>query len=378
MMRSSIGGRGASLEAAIAEAARLIAPSRSAVIAGLGADVAGARAVVMLADRIGAVIDHMHSSALLRDLDVMREYGLMLTTPNEARLRGDVILLVGDGLAEAGLPDIWPDLRTHALAPPAAADAQRRIFWLCPGEMARLGRHSLDRETGVKIETTPGDAEALPALLAALRARVNGRPLALAGAGLREIDALATALQSATFGIAVWSATQLDALAIEMLCGLVTDLNARTRFTGLPLAPSDNAVGVLQVCGWMTGLPMRTGFARGFPEHDPWRFEADRLVNSGEADCALWISAYQAAPPRWERAIPLIALTAARTKFPRTPEVHIAVGRPGVDHDCVEHLARTATLAPVAASQASEAPSVADVIGRLVAALDGEAGAAPC
>jgi len=302
----------------------------------------------------------------------------MLTTPNEARIRGDVVLLVGDGLAEAGLPDIWPDLRTHALAPPAAAGARRRILWLCPDDMARRGPLSLDRDAGVAIEATAGDGDALPGLLAALRARVNGRPLALSGAGLREIDALAAALQSATFGIAVWSATRLDALAIEMLCGLVTDLNAKMRFTGLPLAPADNAVGVLQVCGWMTGFPMRTGFARGFPEHDPWRFEADRLVNSGEADCALWISAYRAAPPQWERAIPLIALTAARTEFPRAPEVHIPVGRPGVDHDSVDHLARAATLASVAASQASDAPSVADVIGRLVAALDDKAGAPSC
>ena len=26
--------------------------------------------------------------------------------------------------------------------------------------------------------------------------------------------------------------------------------------------------------GWMTGFPPRTGFGRGYPEHDPWRFEA--------------------------------------------------------------------------------------------------------
>jgi formylmethanofuran dehydrogenase subunit B len=366
------------LEAAIAEAARLIAQSRALVIAGLGADVAGARAAVSLADRVGAAIDHMHSSALLRDLDVMREYGVMLTTPNEARLRGDVVFLVGDGLSDAGLPEVWPDLRTHALASPAAAGARRRILWLCPGDTARRGPLGVDRGGGVEIETVSGDAEALPGMLAALRARVNGRPFALTGAGLREIDGLATALQSATFGVAVWCAARLDALTIEMLSGLVADLNARTRFTGLPLAPGDNAAGVLQVCGWMTGFPMRTGFARGFPEHDPWRFEADRLVNSGEADCALWISAYQAASPQWERVVPLIALTGARTEFARTPEVLIAVGRPGVDHGGVDHLARTATLAPLAASQASDAPSVADVIGRLVAALDGQAGAAAC
>ena len=79
------------------------------------------------------------------------------------------------------------------------------------------------------------------------------------------------------------------------------DLNAPTRFSGLPLAPADNAMGVLQTCGWMTGFPMRTGFGRGFPEHDPWLFDGQRLVDSGEADCVLWISAYRAAAPAMAR-----------------------------------------------------------------------------
>ena len=79
----------------------------------------------------------------------------------------------------------------------------------------------------------------------------------------------------------------------------------------------------------MTGFPMRTGFGRGYPEHDPWRFDATRLVESGEADCALWISAYRAAAPDWRRPLPMIALTGADADFRHAPRVHIDVGRPG-------------------------------------------------
>ena len=49
------------LDAAIAEAARLLGASRLPVIAGLGTDVAGARAAIALAQRLGGVVDHMHS-----------------------------------------------------------------------------------------------------------------------------------------------------------------------------------------------------------------------------------------------------------------------------------------------------------------------------
>jgi formylmethanofuran dehydrogenase subunit B len=200
--------------------------------------------------------------------------------------------------------------------------------------------------------------------------------VALTASRVSEIDAIAAMLQSSTYGVAVWSAADLDALSIEMLCGLVKDLNAKTRFTSLPLAPGDNAAGVQQVCAWMTGLPARTGFARGFPEHDPWMFEAERLVESGEADCVVWISAYRAETPRWRKPFTLIALTDASAEFLTTPAVQIEIGRPGVDHDGVDYCAPMATFASRSASNPSHKPSAADVIGMLAAALDGEAGGA--
>ena len=95
-----IDGSPAELAAATAQAARLLGASRLPVIAGLGCDIAGARAAIALARRLGGVIDHMHSDALLRDLDVAREAGMMVTTANEARLRADTVLAAGPGLDE--------------------------------------------------------------------------------------------------------------------------------------------------------------------------------------------------------------------------------------------------------------------------------------
>ena len=65
----------------------MLAASRVPVVAGMGADIAGARAAIALAERIGAAVDHMNSDAVLRDVEVMRTGAMMLTTPNEARLR---------------------------------------------------------------------------------------------------------------------------------------------------------------------------------------------------------------------------------------------------------------------------------------------------
>jgi len=352
MAEAWIRGKPVTIEAAADDAARLLAASSMPVIAGLGTDVAGARAAIALARQVGGAIDHMHAAALLRDLDVMREGGMMTTTPNEARLRADLVLLVGPALTRA-----WPELPARLLY--ALAGKTRRIVWLCGGD---------DADTiGVPVERVGADAAELPVLLASLRARCAGRP---GGQSAYPLDALAADLAKVKFGVAVWSADALEALTVEMLCGLVCDLNETTRFSGLPLAPGDNAIAVREVSGWLTGLPPRTGFGRGDGEHDPWRFDAVRLVDSGEADCAVWISALSPTKPAWQRTLPMIVL-AQDAALCDTAAVAFAVGCPGVDHDSVSYAPTTGTLAPQLVERASQAASVADVLGRIAARLPG-------
>jgi formylmethanofuran dehydrogenase subunit B len=361
-MAAWIDGKEVTPEAAAREAARVLAVARLPVFAGLGTDIAGARAVLALGRRLGAAVDHMNADALLRDLDVMREAGLMVTTPNEARLRADLLLFVGQG------PAVHLDLSARLLdAPPG-----RRTVWICPPRKSAL----LDDHKSAIRAIGGGPAE-LPGLLALLRARVLGRAVTAASRTIKAIDVIAADLKAARFGVAVWSAEDLDALTIEMLCALVDDLNAGTRFTGLPLACADNARGVLAACGWTAGLPMRTGFGRGCPQHDPWRFDATRLVDSGEGDAALWISAYRAAGPSWKRDVPMVALTARDAAFRSPPRVLIEVGRPGIDHDAVEFRSESGTLMPIAAGRPSEQVPVARVIAEIDSAL-GAAGGPPC
>src|SRR5262249_20468168 len=280
--------------------------SRCPLIAGLGTDVAGARAAIGLAERIGGAVDHMNSAVLLRDLAVVREAGLMLTTPSEARAGGGMVLRGRPGLGQ----------ESAEIADWSHGEPARSTVWLCPG---RAAKHNAIKSIG-------RDPAQLPILLAALRARLAGRPAGKIDVPAKAIDDLATQLKAARFGVAVWSAAGLDALVIEMLCGIVADLNADTRFSGFSLAPGDNAIGALQACGWMTGFPMRTGFGRGFPEHDPWRFDGARLAAAHETDCVLWISAYRTAMPEWKASAPTIALTTGDAIPRPRPAVQIEVG----------------------------------------------------
>lgn len=338
MAEAAVAGRAVSLDDAVAEAAALLGRGRVA-IGGLGADVAGVEAAIRLARRLGATVDHAHAAPALRDLSVMRQAGWIVTTPLQARARADVVVLVGDDLDAD-----WPGLEARLLLgqpPPLFPDAPRAVLRL-------------------------GGADVLGPL-AVLRAHLAGRavavppPLAEAAARLRE----------ARYAVVVWSAARLDVLAIEMLCGLIDDLNATTRCAGLPLAPPGNAAGAMQAAAWLTGLPLPLGFdgPGGVARHDPWRHDAGRRIGDGQADAGLWISAIEATAPAWSDAVPTVALTAAGTAFARPPAVAITVGRPGVDHDSVLFEPDLGALGARPASAPSAAPAAAAILARIAAAL---------
>jgi len=118
----------------------------------------------------------------------------------------------------------------------------------------------------------------------------------------------------------------------------------------------------------MTGFPPRTSFGRGYPEHDPWRFEAKRLVESGETDAVLWISAYDGEAPPWKsNGLPVVTLAPKGAKPGRG--LHIKIGRPGEDHDALEFSQAIVAFALTKASAPSGAPSVASAIAAINARI---------
>jgi formylmethanofuran dehydrogenase subunit B len=241
---------------------------------------------------------------------------------------------------------------------------RRQILWIgAEGEEESL--------SSLASEKIAGRSEALPGLIAALRTCNGGRRVSLSASEKRALDAIAERLQQTKFGVVVYSPSSLDVLAIEMLAGLVADLNKSTRFSTISVGGSGNAETSMQTAGWMTGFPVRTGFGRGFPEHDPWRFDAARLLETGEADALVWISC-DTELPAWASFTPLVALTGANSTVAKA-KVHIIIGQPGRDHDGVQFARETQSLAWRRASHASDLPSAAAVLDAIVASLPHQA-----
>jgi formylmethanofuran dehydrogenase subunit B len=336
-------------EAAIARAATLLAASRFPVVAGLQTDLAGSAAGIRLAMKLGGALDHAGAAAGLADAAVLQDAGLMLVSPGEARRRADTLLVVGAEPQRA-----WPELGEFFDLEGGTA---RRVLFLSQSGIA-------DPHGGTELSVPGGIA----GIVAALRARVNGRPVA-ADVDRAGWDLVAEALRATKYGVAVWTPGELDALGVEQLVGLVKDLNEGTRWGGLSVPADPSAVGAGMAAGWMTGFPLRVGFGRGYPEHDPWRFDARRLVESGEVDAAVWISAFGEPAPDWlgDVVCVILADTALRARPPSA--VVLPVGRPGVDHDGILFERRTGTLAECLASRPSARPSAADVLDRITQSL---------
>src|SRR5271166_5156298 len=109
MSHATLDGAPIAIEDAYERAARILEAAKFPLIAGLGADAAGARAAILLAERLRGAYDHLASDAILADLDVLRSFAMFTTTPNEARLRADVVLLMGPRLA-ARSPELFERL----------------------------------------------------------------------------------------------------------------------------------------------------------------------------------------------------------------------------------------------------------------------------
>jgi formylmethanofuran dehydrogenase subunit B len=348
---------------AIGVAARILQQSRLPVIGGLATDIDGARGALELADRTGGVIDHRGSEALFRDLTALREIGTMTTTFSEVRNRADLLLIVG-----AGPP--MPRFLERCFADLPALFSQnsptRRLVRLGPPG-------SLDLPPGVKASHIVCALEELPATVASLRALLLGR--IGKDQGSSELVELVALLRSARYSVIAWSASQLPAdsgdLIVLSLVEIVRELNRAGRAAGLPLGGAENLTGVHQACLWQTGHSMRTSFGTGVPRHDPLLYAAERLLESGEADAAVWVSALSdSPPPALPPELPLILLAPRGLEPAPEPAVFLPVGRPGVDHAGQIFRGDGVVALPLTALRSSAVPSAGSTLKAITRAIE--------
>lgn len=362
----SIDGQPASLDAAVAAASTRLAASRQPLFAGLGADVAGARALYPLACATGAIVDTAGSDALMHGLRALQDRGQFTTTLAEVRTRADVIVFVG------GLPTAIAPLIGERLGIGDPQVAQRHVVVIGPeaGDEATLAGWA---GAGITTETIAlqGDLFDTAALLDALVAR---RPAMAAAPVPPALRALADRLHAAQYAVLVGSPPRLPAqgaLIVEVMHRIVGELNRKTRAAALWIGGGNGVATANQVFAWLSGVPMRSRAGPRGLEHEPLRFGTTRLLAQGAVDALLWVASFDAESSPPDTTLPTVVLghpaLAARCTKPGT--VFIPVSTPGIGS--AGHVFRTdgTVLMPLHAVRSDGLPTVAEVARRLLQAL---------
>ncbi len=363
--RAWVDGRPAALDDALAAAAQRLAGWRQPLIGGLGTDVAGARALFRLAARIGAICDHADGRGLMHGVRAQQDRGLYYATLGEVRDRADLIVCAGTSVS-----DHYPGFFSRIGLDDDASPCTRLVFLDAPAPIPATA--GLPSRCDVRTVHAAGDLFADLQQLGAL----VGQP-DRAGADA-DLAALATELLAARYAVLVWEAATLPehgALIVEALARIVDTLNRGTRAAMCSLGGGDGAYSVNQAFTWLSGLPLRTRVAHDALEHDPHRFDAQRLIDRHGSDGVLWVSSFRAdrLPPA--TALPRIVLgppaMAQRLVDAGNVEalVFIAVATPGVN--APGHLFRTdgSIVVPLEPLVDDGLPGVAEVVARWEALL---------
>lgn len=371
-MPPMVDGRPVEQAVALERAAAILAQARAPVFA-VAADVAGARAALRLADRLGGVIDHPDSDGLFLNLRILQDSGSLTTTLSEVRNRADVVLMVGAD-PRLALPRFFERCLDPRQTLFQDKPIERRLFRLGPSttEQDPIPPHPDVTELSCAVEH-------LPQAIAAINALLRGGHVAAAGVPGLDPDRLGQIvdrLKTARYAVVAWTPASLVHAGGELigrgLLDLVRHLTLSTRASLLALGGGGNVLGVNQVCLWQTGYPLRTAFGRGVPEHDPYRFAARRMVAQGEADALVWISAFAEAAPPTGTEVPTIVLAPAVVEAARGVAACIPVGTPGLDHGGQMFRTDNVVSLRVSAQRRTALPQVGAVLGAIETRLQGE------
>lgn len=348
----TVDGAPAALEQALDAAARRLAASRQPLLAGLGCDVAGARALYPLACATGAIADAAGGDVLTEGLRALQDRGQFTTTLAEVRTRADLLVFVGaPPLAES------PRLRERLGLAESRGFARHAVVLGAPAAPAAAWAGP---DLTVESVLADGDLfESLAMLAAMLGGRLPG-PAAL--------QPLAARLRASRYAVFVGAAARLPApaaLAIETVHRIVHRLNHATRAAALWVGGGKGASTANQVFAWLGGLPLRSRAGPHGLEHDPQAFATTKLVADRAVDLLLWVSAFdgEARPP--DTDLPLVALAqpAQAAALARPGAVVIPVATPGIGQP--GHLFRTdgTVMLPLRALRDDGLPGV-DTVAR--------------
>ncbi len=314
-----ISGQPASVEDAVAEAARILVEARFPITYGLSDTTCEAqRQAVAITDMVRGNIDTTTSVCHGPSGLAFQGIGESTMTLGEVKNRADLVVYWGGNPAES-----HPRHFTRYTVTPKG-------MFMPNGKKDRtvvlvdVRRTPSAPVANIFVQLKPGkDFE----LLWALRARVKGREIKanigeITGVPLTVIDDLAQRMKSCRYGVLFFgmglTMTRGRHFNSGALLALATDLNEFTHFVAKPVRGHGNVTGADNVMSWQTGYPFGVNFSRGYPRFNPGEFTTVDTLSRGDADAAMIIASdpasnFPKAAIAHLRRIPVITLDTKST-----------------------------------------------------------------
>ena len=335
----------ATLQQAIAHAAKLLKKSKQPIFSGLGTDVAGFRSLNILAEKTNATLQHMNAKSMARNLIVLQSSGWQTTTLTEVKNRADVIVCFGDiATHNPRFFERFVDCDGMFVT----AKNRQVIMFVNAENNAHIKSDALEASIYAAVRAVD-----LPSLTIALRALVAGKALkatAVAGVKVSDLQIVADKLKAAKYAVLAWVAKDFDfphaELAIQNITETVAILNNTTRAAGLPLGGSDGDTSTNYAHTWLKGTAL----------------QANIYAPSGAYDLQIFVNSFDANNMPQALDCPLIVLGNAPIK---NAEVFIPTATPGLD--CGGTLFRVdgAVSLPLKKVREGNLPTLAEVVSEI-------------
>lgn len=286
-----IGGREASTEEGIEEAAQILANARFPIIYGLSDTTCEAQKVaVSIADMIGGNLDTTTSVCHGPTGIAFQGIGESTATLGEIKNRADLVIFWGGNPAEAH-PRLFTRyaVTTKGMHVPNGRKDRTVV-------LVDVRRTASTPVADIFLQVKPrSDFEVLWALRALVKGqRIDPSIEQRTGIALAVLEDLVTRMKNCQFGAFLFgmglTMNRGRHFNAGALLALATDLNEFTHFVAAPVRGHGNVTGADNVVSWQTGYPFGVNFSRGFPRFGPGEFTTVDVLSRGDADAAMIIA----------------------------------------------------------------------------------------